>query len=432
MRLKIWRRARHEREIAEELAAHAALRAEASQAAGLPPDAAARAAARRLGSDLALRERTRLASMSRAGVAAEELARDLRLAGRGLRRRPGFTLLAVLTLGLGIGATTAMFSVVRAVLVDTLPFPHPEQLVMVLSRGATVGDATMNFDNVPRTAFDALRQSRLFASVGYSGYVDAGGTIYVGGVVVPGGVMRASRDLFTTLDVHMELGHGFRGSQPQAIVSDQFWRQHLGGDAAALGRPLRVNDQLYALAGVLPPGEAWPTGLSAWLNTIPALGTGMVVARLRANQPPAEALKQAEAVVAAIGARAHAPWRPNTLVAEPLERNLATPEASTALWILLSAAACLLLIAALNTANLLLARGLGREAEFAIRRALGATRWRLARLGPAAVPRLGAVRLDAPALAFAAAVALASGLGCALAPALRLSSTRPSAGASRL
>lgn len=457
-----WRRTANEREIAEELAAHVALRADAYAAGGMSEEAAGHAAARRLGSELALRERTRLAGMPAAAVAAEELLRDVRLAGRGLRRSPGFTLLAVLTLALGIGATTAMFSVVRTVLLDTLPFPDPQRLVMVESRDKTGAGSAMNFENVPQAAFHALRRSGVFASVGYSGWTNARSTIYVDGLAVDGGVMQASPDLFTTLEVRMELGHGFRGSAPQAVVTDQFWREHLRADPAAVGRPLRVNDQLYTLAGVLPPGQEWPSGRACWLNTLPATGgEGMIVARLRSGEPAPVALRRAQAAVTAVGARAAAPWRPRGLVANPLRRHLAQPEARTALWVLLAAAVCLLMIASLNTANLLLARGVARAPEFAIRRALGATRlrlvrqalaeglwlagggaaagagvaWvavRLARLGPAAVPRLHAVRVDGSALLFVMAVALASGIGAALVPALRLSGWRSGAGTHRL
>ncbi|MGH9415749.1 MAG: FtsX-like permease family protein [Terriglobales bacterium] len=440
------RRRRLERDSADELAAHVALRADANRAAGMEAATAERDARRRLGSELALRERMRAADLP---LRLDESVRDLATAGRMLRRRPGFAALAIATLALGVGVATAMFSVLRTVVLDPLPFPDAARLVQV---DATVARLRgRNVGTLPATVVPAIESANIFASVGTIGFTRRDATVYAGGFATQTHAVLATSGLFTTLGVHPNLGHGFTGAGAEAIVSSGFFRHELHGDLAALGGPLRVGDNTYTVVGVLPAGEEYPPRGDVWLESQPtADGSVLVIARLPADAPLAAAQARAAAAVTALGT--HVPHGPflSGLALAPMQPWLVADTARRALWVLLAASICLLLIACGNTANLLLARGLERQRELAVRRALGASparlarlllaegawlaltggpagvglAWllvRLARLGPANIPRFQAARLHPPALALAAGLAVLCGLVCALAPALRLS-----------
>ncbi|TAN21274.1 MAG: FtsX-like permease family protein [Acidobacteria bacterium] len=437
----LFRRNRLVRDIAEELATHAAMLEEANRSTG---------ANRRLGNDLALRERTRAADVH---VWLDELLRDIGFARRSLWRARGFAAVAVLTLALGIGATTAMFSVVRTVVLDPLPYPGAARLVSVRMYESWQGKRRL-IVNLPTQVLQALSRSRAFTSVGIVGYDDD--AVVVDGTARDAYVSAASPRLLATLRVRPEVGHGFSASGQDALVSDRFWHTQLGSSRAVIGRTIRIGRRLYAIAGVLPPGKAYPPYTSVWIAGTPGPdATGQVIARLPDSVPLAQARSQAQAAIAVIAqrqARALHSWGADGLALVPPMEQLARPQARTALWMLFAAVVCLLLIACANTTNLLLGRGLARHQEFALRRALGAGRlrlaslllaeglwlalagatagaglaWlllRLARLGPENIPRLDAVQLDPATLGFAAAVGLAAGLICALAPALRFART---------
>ena len=375
-------RSRRDRDIADELASHLQLHIDDNIRAGMTPDAARRVALIKLGGVEATKERYR---DQRGLPMLDTLRQDLTYAIRVLRKDPGFTCTAVLTLALGVGANTAIFSVVNAVLLRPLPYPGADRLVMVFATNTRTGDTA---DVASHPDYQDWSRAHSFERMG----AFAGGGVTVAGAgdaeFVSG--MRVSPTLFDTLGVSPTLGRGFTlneqapGAPHVVVLSDGFWKRQFGGAADAIGRELRINEAPYTIVGVMPPGFRVTANSAGELYT-PLIadpdrnhGYLRVIGRLRPGITTGEAQAEMQVVTAQI---AKAFPKSNSRVGAnvmPLVDALAA-NVRTALFILLGVVGLVLLIACTNVASLMLARGAARQRELAVRAALGAGRVRIAR-----------------------------------------------------
>lgn len=395
---------------------------------------------------------------------------DLRFAFRWLRQRPGFALAAMLTLGLGIGANTAIFTVVNAVLIRPLPYREPERLVTVWNKYPKMG---LERASISGPDYADRRHSQVFER--FAVFTDAGLNLTGGGEPERLQGVRVSEDFFPALAVVPRAGRFFLpeedrpGGAAAAIVGAGLWKRRFGGDPKLLGRTILLNGKPTTVVGIMPEGFAYPTPRTEIWVPLALSAEGMdpsqrgnefldAVARLKPGVSLAQAQSDMDRITKSIlaaapqGARdyfAGAGWG---AVVVPLKESV-IGEAGGPLWILLGAVACVLLIACANVSNLQLARSAARQREIAVRVALGAGRWRIVRLllseslmlalvgggigylvaawgvdllmaaRPANLPRLEEVSLDGRVLVFTAGVSILAGLLAGLAPALQISST---------
>ena len=257
MKLPLWRR-RQDAELDEELASHLRMAIADRIARGESPEAASTAARLELGNLPLIKEVTR---DTWGWTTVEQILQDIRYACRTLRKSPGFSLVAIITLALGIGANTAMFSVINAVLLRPLPFPHPERLVAVtetdLRRAPSIRSTSVSWPNF----FDW--RSRAHGVESLSAYRDADFTLTSGtrSLHIDGAVV--SSEFFSTLGVQPVLGRGFqleeeRAGADVAVISDQLWRSQFDADPAVVGRAMRLNGRRFSIVGVMPPRFRFP------------------------------------------------------------------------------------------------------------------------------------------------------------------------------
>ncbi|MEK6281441.1 MAG: ABC transporter permease [Acidobacteriota bacterium] len=322
------------------------------------------------------------------------LGQDLRYGARMLLKNPGFSLIAIITLALGIGANTAIFSAVNAVLFRALPYKEPDRLVQIFQRFRP----QQNMDRMPvapANFFDwqAEQQSiEAFAAFRLSNFNLSGDNN-------PERVRAAlaSANLFAVLGVEPDLGRTFQagddaaGSEPVAVLSNNLWQRRFGGDRSIIGRTIRANNKQYTVIGVMPPGFRFPIG---WVTSDVEIWSPLtleaaernnrsaitldVIARLKPNVKLEQAQKSLDALMGQLEQaypQSNKDWGVNLM---PLaDRGII---GYRAMFLFLSLAVGLvLLIACVNVANLLLARGIQREKELTIRAALGAGRLRLVR-----------------------------------------------------
>jgi putative ABC transport system permease protein len=314
------------------------------------------------------------------------LGADIRHAIRAIQLEPGFSAIVILTLAIGIGACTTVFSFINALLLGSLPYPEPDRLVLLWEHDAD--DASRRMIVALPVYEDWRRETRSFASMGIWEYR----TFNVASAQEPEQVrgIRATASLFTVLGVPPALGRIFTQEEDDrqervAVVSDAIWRAHFGGDPSALGRHLRLNGESYQVVGVMPPGFHFPQqGTGVWVpfhtvrqDTERNSHSFQVAARLTPGVTFESARADVEQVGRALQQRFPENKDEGSTVTRMAEHNLA--QVRTMLTALMGAVGLVLLIACVNVANLQLGRALTRRREFVVRLSLGAGFGRLAR-----------------------------------------------------
>lgn len=436
-------------------------------ASGMSPEDAARAARRDFGNPAVVREDVRGYGWENA---VETLLADARFALRRLRADAGFTTVTLFTLALGIGGTTAIFSAVKPILFESLPYPRPGRLVALWEKappGVSMRNGRMDGSFGMYAAI--AERTTSFASI--AAYRPWQPTMTGGDRPERFHAQRVGSRYFATLGITPTAGRDFAptddrlGAPNVVIISDGFWRRRFGADPSIVGREVVLDDARWTVVGVMPPrfenvlapdAELWAplqydlSQSRAWGHHLHAVG------RLRDGVDAEQAVREIDAVGAAVLADQRPPTYAQTVsfLAVPLQADL-TRGVSGALLAILGAMVLVLVIACVNVSNLVLARGVHRRPEFALRAALGAARGRLVRqvlteslilavaggvlgmlvaaaavkalvaLSPAELPRVAAIGVDGGAFLFGFALSTAIGVLVGLTPARHASRTDP-------
>jgi len=452
-----FRRSKMDRELAEEMRQHMELKAQQNIAAGMPEEEARFAAQRQLGNLTRMEEESR---QSWGFPFLESLLQDIRYGLRGLRKAPGFTAVAAITLALGIGATTAIFSVVNTVLIRPLPYKDSNRLVRIVTVSTKfpefqLGNSKPDIDDI-RAGVHSFESMGLF--------LQKQGNLTAPGEPEQIAVARVSPDFLPLLGVSPPLGRVFQAEDEErkngdvAILSYRLWQERFAGDASVVGRTVTLEQKPYTVIGVMPADfDFLREHADLWIPLVISGDQGKrgnwffgVVAKLRQGQDIQEVKAELDSLADRLS-KEYPQENAGVRFKTTLLQEQIVGDSKSGLILLLGAVGFLLLIACSNVSNLILSRGVQRHSEIAIRAALGAGRMRILRqllveslllsciggaagmliaiygvdayraFAPPDVPRLRELHADMTIAWIALAVSSVAGILCGLAPALHTS-----------